>query len=58
VAKVRVSNEVVAELRRLGREGYSGQVFELMQAIIVRQLGVDPSEVVPSARFVKDLHVD
>jgi acyl carrier protein len=38
--------------------GDSVPVFERMRAIIVRQLGVNPDEVVPSARFVKDLRVD
>jgi acyl carrier protein len=47
-----------SELKRLGRDLDPAQVFERMRSIIVRQLGVDPDEVVPSARFVKDLHAD
>lgn len=33
-------------------------VFERVQAIIVEQLGVDESEVVPSASFRDDLEAD
>jgi acyl carrier protein len=49
---------LVAELKRLGRESDAAEVFERMRAIIVRQLGVSPDEVVPNARFVKDLHAN
>jgi acyl carrier protein len=49
---------LVFELKRLGRPPDPAQVFERMRAIIVRQLGVRPDEVIPSARFVKDLHAD
>ncbi|MFQ6058579.1 MAG: acyl carrier protein [Anaerolineae bacterium] len=33
-------------------------VFEQVKAIIVEQLGVDESKVVPSARFREDLEAD
>ncbi len=49
---------LVSELRRRGRESDPAQVFERMRTIIVRQLGVNPDEVILSARFVKDLHAD
>lgn len=49
---------LVAELKRLGREGDSARVFERMRAIIVRQLRVRPDEVVASALCVKDLRAD
>ncbi len=43
----------MTELRRFGKE-----CNERMRAIIVRQLGVRPDDVVPRARFVKDLQAD
>jgi acyl carrier protein len=50
---------VVSELNRLGKPHVDPVViFEHLQRIIVRQLGVRPSEVIPSARFVKDLRAD
>jgi hypothetical protein len=50
---------VTAELERVGRPATdSALVFEQLKRLIVRQLGVAPSEVVPSARFVKDLRAD
>ena len=49
---------LVSELNRLRRETDPAQVFERMRTIIVRQLGVKSDQVVPSARFVKDLHAD
>jgi acyl carrier protein len=49
---------LVVDLKRLGREGDSAQVFERMRASIVRQLDVSPGKVTSSARFVKDLHAD
>jgi acyl carrier protein len=49
---------LVAELKRLGREGDPAKVFEQMRAIIVRQLRIKPEKVILSARFGKDLHVD
>ncbi|WP_376797643.1 acyl carrier protein [Thermogemmatispora sp.] len=36
----------------------SGSVAERLKRIIVEQLGVDESEVVPSASFVDDLNAD
>ncbi|MBE3567844.1 MAG: acyl carrier protein [Thermogemmatispora sp.] len=36
----------------------SGSVAERLKRIIVEQLGVDESEVVPSASFVEDLNAD
>jgi len=50
---------VVAEQERLSRpETDSAVIFERLKRIVVRQLGVEPSEVVPSARFVQDLRAD
>jgi acyl carrier protein len=49
---------LVSEIKRLGRIAGDAAIFERMRAIIVRQLGVSPEEVVPGARFVKDLHAD
>ncbi|MFQ5854562.1 MAG: acyl carrier protein [Anaerolineae bacterium] len=34
------------------------EVFERVRAIIVEQLGVDESEVIPSASFREDLEAD
>ncbi|WP_052890849.1 acyl carrier protein [Thermogemmatispora carboxidivorans] len=36
----------------------TGSVAERLKRIIVEQLGVDESEVVPSASFVEDLNAD
>ena len=33
-------------------------VFERLKKIVVEQLGVDESEVIPSARFINDLGAD
>ena len=33
-------------------------VLERLQKIVVEQLGVEPSQVVPSASFVEDLNAD
>jgi acyl carrier protein len=49
---------LVSELKARRRDCDDTDVFERMRTIIVRQLGVSPDEVVPSARFVKDLHAD
>ncbi len=50
---------VVSELTRIGRfDGDSSRVYEQLKEIIVRQLGVRPDEVVPTARFVQDLRAD
>jgi len=50
---------LISELRRLGRsDREDARVFERMREVICRQLGVMPEEVVPSARFVEDLHID
>jgi acyl carrier protein len=50
---------VVSELTRIGRfGGDSARVYEQLKEIIVRQLGVRPEEVVPGARFVRDLRAD
>jgi acyl carrier protein len=50
---------VIEELERLGRPNTdSTLIFEHLKLIIVRQLGVEPSEVIPGARFVKDLRAD
>jgi acyl carrier protein len=49
---------LAGELRRLGRVSDDAEIFERMRAIIVRQLGVSPDEVVSNAQFVKDLRAD
>jgi acyl carrier protein len=50
---------VVAELTRTGRfGGDSSRVYDQLKDIIVRQLGVHPDEVVPTARFVRDLRAN
>jgi acyl carrier protein len=50
---------VVAELTRIGRfNGDPARVYDQLRAIIVRQLGVRPDEVVPTARFIQDLRAD
>jgi acyl carrier protein len=50
---------VVSELTRTGRfGGDSSRVYEQVKEIVVRQLGVRPEEVVPTARFVQDLRAD
>jgi acyl carrier protein len=50
---------VVLELTRTGRfGGDSSRVYEQVKEIVVRQLGVRPEEVVPTARFVEDLRAD
>jgi len=50
---------VVAELTRIGRFGGDPtRVYDQLKAIIVRQLGVRPDEVIPTARFVQDLRAD
>lgn len=35
-----------------------GAVFDRVQWLIVEQLGVDPSQVIPAASFVDDLNAD
>jgi acyl carrier protein len=50
---------VTAELERVGRPAAdSALIFDRLTLTIVRQLGVEPSEVIPGARFVKDLRAD
>ena len=50
---------LVKELRRLERPEVDEQrIFERLRELICAQLGVKPSAVVPSARFVKDLGAD
>jgi acyl carrier protein len=54
-----VHSFVVAELTRSGRfAGDSSGVYSQLKDIIVRQLGVRPDEVIPTARFVQDLRAD
>ena len=43
-----------SEIKSLSDE----QVWEAMKNIIVSELGVKPEEVIPSAKFIKDLGVD
>ena len=50
---------VISELKRTDRfGGDDALVFEQLRTLIVRQLGVKPEEVTPTARFVQDLHAD
>jgi acyl carrier protein len=50
---------IVAELSRLGRfNGDRDEVYAQLRELICDQLGVEPEEVVPSARFVDDLGAD
>lgn len=50
---------IVAELIRLERPSVNqAVVYDLLKNIISIQLGVRPEEVVPTARFVQDLHAD
>jgi acyl carrier protein len=50
---------VVSELGRLGRPVTdSALIFEQLKEVIVRQLGVKPSEVTLDASFVEDLRAD
>jgi acyl carrier protein len=46
-------------MRRLGRANSDPMVvYDELRTIVVKQLGVKPSAVVPEARFVKDLGAD
>jgi acyl carrier protein len=50
---------IVAELNRLQRPDVNKDiVYDLLRNIIVIQLAVKPEEVIPSARFIQDLHAD
>jgi acyl carrier protein len=50
---------LVSELGRLGRSDLDEDgVFTTLRYLICRQTGVEPDEVVPSARFVEDLRLD
>ena len=50
---------LLVELRRLGRANTDPiVVYDELRTIVVKQLGVKPSAVVPEARFVKDLGAD
>jgi len=50
---------VVAELLRLGRSNVNADiVYDILRNLICFHLGVKPNEVIPSARFVQDLHAD
>lgn len=50
---------IVAELTRLERPAVNREiVFDLLRNIICMQLAVEPKDVVPSARFIQDLHAD
>lgn len=50
---------IVAELNRLQRPNINKDiVYDLLRNIIVLLLAVKPEEVVPSARFIQDLHAD
>ena len=48
-----------SELLRLGRHDRTyGQIYDELKDIICRQTGIDPRQVQPEARFVKDLRMD
>lgn len=49
---------VVEELNRQGRPTDAQRVYSERRNLICGQLGVEPGEVVPEARFVQDLHAD
>lgn len=50
---------VVKTLFRLGRSNVNSDiVYDLLRNLISFQLGVKPEEVIPSARFIQDLHAD
>jgi len=50
---------IVEELSRLGRfNGDRDGVYAQLRDLICDQLGVEPEEVMPSARFVDDLGAD
>lgn len=50
---------VVGELIRLQRPNLNREiVYDLLRNVICMQLGVARQDVVPSARFVQDLHAD
>jgi acyl carrier protein len=50
---------VVIELRRLGRPNVDvGVVFRDLRELICYHLGASAADVVPEARFVRDLHAD
>jgi acyl carrier protein len=50
---------VVSELIRLNRPNINRDiVFDLLRNLICMQLGVNPDEVIASARFVEDLRAD
>jgi acyl carrier protein len=50
---------VVAELIRLDRPNINRDIaYDLLRNVICMQLGLNPEQVIPSARFVQDLHAD
>jgi hypothetical protein len=50
---------VVSELTRLERPNVNPDiVYDLLRNVICLELGIRPDEVIPSARFVQDLHAD
>ena len=49
---------LVNELQRLGRAPDLERTFSELKELICRHAGVGPEQVVPGARFVKDLHMD
>jgi acyl carrier protein len=49
---------VVRALRQRGESPDEVQTWERFRAVVVRQLGVRPDEVVRSAHIVRDLHAD
>jgi acyl carrier protein len=50
---------IVGELSQVGRfNGDRDAVYAQLRELICNQLGIEPEEVVPSARFVDDLGAD
>jgi acyl carrier protein len=50
---------IVAELVRLERPNVNADiVFDQLRSVVSFQLGVEPKDVIPSARFVQDLGAD
>jgi acyl carrier protein len=49
---------IVRALRERGDTPDDDQVWERLRNVVVKQLGVRPGEVTPSAHIVEDLHAD
>lgn len=54
----RLHRYVVSKLQTKGESVNPDKIYDQLRALIVEQLGVKPTEVVPEARFVQDLKID